>query len=73
MKRLKVKSIDGIRFPEDVERIGKILLEKGYWATPDECQLLWETYSDNLCAGWLILPDDDDTVFESIRPWIDDD
>ena len=71
MKRIRIKNLNG-SYPEDVKRIGKILFEKGYWGTPDECQTLWEMYSDDLCAGWLILPEDDELVYKSIRPYIDD-
>ena len=73
MKRLRIKNPESLRYPEDVERISKILLEKGYWATTDQCEHLWEIYSDSLCAGWLGLPDDDELVFKSIKPWIADD
>lgn len=72
MKRLKIKTNDPIRYPEDVERIGRILFFEGYWSTPEECQQLWEMYSESVCAGWLILPDDDAKVFDAVRPYIDD-
>lgn len=72
MKRLRIKDPNEIRYPEDIERIGKLLFCEGYWSTPEECQQLWKLYSDDLCAGWLILPEDDDAVLAAIRPYIDD-
>jgi aspartokinase-like uncharacterized kinase len=70
MKILRIKNPESLRFPEDVARISKILLEKGYMATSDQCEYLWEIYSDSLCAGWLILPEDDEYVLNCIEPWI---
>lgn len=74
MQMLKIKyPNDGIRYPEDVERIGKILYDRGYFSTPEQCQQIWELYSDTLCAGWLGLPEEDEHVMNCIRPFICDD
>lgn len=53
---------------DDCRRIQNILKKEGYTITLNECEELWEAYSDNYCAGWLILKDyKDEDILISIK------
>lgn len=56
----------------DCERIQKILAANGYKASLEQCKFLWETYSDSLAAGWLILPEEDEQVLSNISPYFEE-
>lgn len=51
---------------EDIQRMIKVLAENGYFASIEECELLWSWYSDSNAASWLILPDSDDQLFQNL-------
>jgi len=55
---------------DDVRRIQKILLENDYEATLQECESLWNAYSDSMCAGWMMLDDIDYNVYMNISHYI---
>jgi hypothetical protein len=56
MRTIKVKNEDLIRWPNDCKRIQDILIDKGIYATIQQCQRLWELYSeDHWCASWLVM------------------
>lgn len=68
MQKINIKNPDEkINYPEDCERIKKVLSERGYWATLFECQVLWSMYSQSMAAGWLILPEKDEDVFNCVQ------
>ncbi|MEX3639967.1 hypothetical protein [Paraburkholderia sp. BR14320] len=49
-------------FPEDIERMQKCLRNAGRSVTGSDVTLAWALYSDSLCASWLSLPGDDDSL-----------
>jgi hypothetical protein len=51
----------------DCVRIKDLAKEIGYNITVEEACTIWEEHSEDYCAGWLILRDD-----ESIKKIIDD-
>ena len=53
-------------YPEDVERIVKVFKNKDIEITPDEANELWDRYSDDLCASWIGLPDNDNKLFDIV-------
>lgn len=67
---MKVIIKKNFAYPDDVRRIQKILQDRDYEATLSECEELWDMYSDSMCAGWMILSDDDDEVFSCISSYI---
>ena len=58
------------QYPEDLERIQRILKERDYNATYEQCEQLWSAYSESMAAGWMGLPEDDEEVFEHISFYI---
>ena len=67
---MKHIEINTAKYPRDVERIQKALLNAGYESTLGECESLWDKYSDSMCAGWMNLPETDDDIFRCISPYI---
>lgn len=55
-----------IRYPEDCERIQRILAQAGHIVTTNEAQRIWEAYSDSYCAGWMRLHEKDEDVLSAI-------
>ena len=55
------------RWIEDVKRIQSVLLVNGYEADLKDCADLWEEYSDDMCAGWIGLPEDDEDLWMTIE------
>jgi hypothetical protein len=47
-------------------------MEHGYYATIDQCEELWEMYSDEYAAGWLIFPEDNADIYEYIKDYIEE-
>jgi hypothetical protein len=55
----------------DCERIQQALMEHGHYATIEQCQELWEMYSEAFAAGWLLLPEDNIGIYICIRDYIE--
>jgi len=68
---MKDIEINITRYPSDCKRIQNILEKNGYRASLEDCEKLWDKYSDSMCAGWIILPDDDEDVYSNIRMYIE--
>jgi len=54
-------------YRDDCERIQRILRDKGYNATLQQCEELWDDYSDSMAAGWMGLGDNDEDVYSHLR------
>lgn len=54
------------RYPEDIKRIMKAGIDVDVLLSPTAADRIWSEYSDMLCAGWLVLPNDDETIGELI-------
>jgi hypothetical protein len=65
MKKLKVKEQYNHHFEyqNDINRIVEIFADKGYEISATDAVHAWEQFSENMCAGWMSLGDDDE-VFE---------
>ncbi len=61
---------DGYAF--DVERIQTVMYKAGFPMSRQEAYSRWEAYSDSLCAGWLMLPKDDNDIVINLTEWEDD-
>lgn len=48
---------------EDCKRIKRIMLDNGFDFTLDQCEEFWECLSDYFSASWLILPENDETLW----------
>lgn len=48
------------------------LAAAGYQITGDVAVQAWAEYSDDYCAGWLLLPEDDATLLETLLKYLKD-
>ena len=58
---------------DDCQLIQSILIDKGYYATLEQCQLLWQMHSECYAAGWLNLYEDRESIYEAIRVYFQED
>ncbi len=49
------KGFSDCRYPEDVRRLFNIALINGYIFPCDEIEDIWEEFSEEHCAQWLIM------------------
>lgn len=45
----------------------QLLIEEGIVASLEECYFIWIGYSNDLHAGWLFFPSNDDDIIPSIK------
>jgi len=71
-RRIKVKK-EKFHFFEDVKKIHLILIDKGFFATHEECDELWRMHSeDHWAAGWVTMSGmSDQEIFDAVRPYFD--
>lgn len=50
------------QFKIDVERMLCCVLDAGYSLTEDDLVTAWTDYSESLCATWLMLPEENETL-----------
>jgi hypothetical protein len=55
----------------DTKKLVEIFHKKGYIISPPEAKILWEKYSESLCAGWMIMGEDDETIFQNVVPYFE--
>ncbi len=67
LKRLKFKEKYNhhYEYTKDISRIVEIFAQRGYEISHSDALRAWEEYSDSMCAGWLILGEDDE-VFQDV-------
>lgn len=62
-----------LRFDEDVQnditRIVQVFEKHGYRLNRLLASYLWKTYSHDVCACWLILPETDEKLWETLKPY----
>ena len=52
---------------KDVEQIIEALKDNGYYANAYEAVEIWCTYSAELCASWLFVPDKKEDIWGCIK------
>ena len=58
-------------FPEDVTRIQAAIRNHGYECSRKQADEIWREYSASVCAGWLILPVADETLWRCVEEFIE--
>jgi hypothetical protein len=64
-----IKHVDQYR--DDCNRIQACLLDHGLFATLDQCAELWELASEDMCAGWLVLPEKGEDIYTEVKRYIE--
>lgn len=52
---------------EDCRRIVNLLESIGYIVTMEEAHRLWSMHSDDYCAGWLSMSEEDEDVLRELN------
>ncbi len=80
MPRLIVKSWHEYQedyYSDDITRMRQICHRKGFETTRADVTEAWAHHSERVCAGWLVLPEDDEELFlellEEMETEVDDD
>ena len=56
-----------VDFPEDCDRIARVLSMRGFPVTVEQAGVLWANYSqDEYCATFMMLPAADTTIFDNL-------
>lgn len=66
IKAIKKDSLYKCEFPEDVERIVKVMKTIDIDIIPQEAELMWSLYSEKYFAQWLVLPKEDKEIMQII-------
>jgi hypothetical protein len=71
-RRIRVKK-QKLQFLEDIQKIQQALVDKGFFATYEECDELWRMYSEeHWCAGWVVMNSlTTQEIFDAVRPYFD--
>ncbi len=54
------------RYPEDVKRIMRVAFDNGIVLNAQQAEAVWDAYSDEMDAGWIILPKKNSEIWEII-------
>ena len=65
MNRLIIRQDDD-EFSEDVQRIIDVCLQAGFDIYDGDARRAWEKYSEGMAAGWMGLPEDDETLLNIV-------
>ena len=60
-------NIEDIEEEQEAIRLKHILLKNGYTSSIQDCWNVWADVSEDYCANWLCMSDDDDEVWEKVR------
>lgn len=58
---------------DDCQLIQTILIDKGYYATLEQCQLMWQKHSECYGANWLSLYEDKESIYHAITVYFQED
>jgi hypothetical protein len=66
MKKLRFKKDYNhhYEYQSDINRIVQVFAEHGYEISESDAVLAWEKYSDSMCAGWMMLGEDDEVFYD---------
>lgn len=54
------------KYDDDIDRMLKICIDAGYSIQRRDLIELWCDFSDELCATWLLLPEQDEDILQII-------
>lgn len=57
------------RYPNDITRIVEICKKRDYEISRHDAQMVWFKHSEVFAAGWLILDEDDESIFQTIMSY----
>lgn len=74
LKTIKIKTdpVDDA-YIDDCLTIQNILIDRGFYATLEQCHIMWKLHSECYGAGWLILYENSESIYEAIKVYFDTD
>jgi hypothetical protein len=54
---------------EDVSRIMEAALHYGVVLSPQEAEKAWDEYSESMAAGWMMLPETKEEIWNCLPMW----
>jgi hypothetical protein len=61
---------DDFTYPEDVKHIVEVMRQAGFFIKPVDAHWAWCMCSDERCASWISLPDDDANIVSIIMDYM---
>lgn len=65
MKRISRTSLRGFDYEDDIERIMRLMRERGWELSPLEVHSLWTSIADDYAMSWMV-PGPSDTAIKDI-------
>jgi hypothetical protein len=66
LKKLRYKGYNHhFEYTNDIDRIVKIYAERGYDISYADAVHAWEQFSETMCAGWMMLGEDDEVFHDT--------
>ena len=74
MKKLRFKDPYNHHYEyiDDIDRIVKVFADREYEISREDAVRSWELVSNQLAAGWLILPESDESLYNEIRDYFEE-
>lgn len=57
-------------YKEDIDKLKEAYRRKGYYITDSQAENAWSDYSETLCASWLMMGEDLDSLFECTKEFL---
>lgn len=57
-------------YQEDIDKLKEAYRRKGYYITNSQAESAWPDYSETLCASWLMMGDDLESLFECTKEFL---
>lgn len=53
----------------DIHQIMQVALNHGIVLSPIEAEKAWNEYSESMAAGWMMLPDSNEEIWNCLPSW----
>lgn len=70
--RIRAEPIDETVI-DDCLLIQNILIDRGYYATLEQCHIMWKMHSECYAASWLNLYQNKESIYDAIRSYFEAD
>lgn len=73
MRTIKViKNNHHLKNKEEIDLLQESLMDRGFYATTEQCVELWELYSQTFESGWLYMKNfSRQEVYEAVKPFFE--
>lgn len=68
--KIKVDPVDEAHI-DDCHIIQNLLIDRGFYATLEQCHVMWKMHSEFYAASWLYLYEDTESIYDAIRVYFE--